>query len=372
MVFPRAPVMLGSLLTLTGPLASTLGIADTNAVQMASELASVGGHPVQLVSADDGCSGTVAAQGAAQLAAADVVGVIGTTCSRAAAQADSVLAPLGITLFSPSNTNLLLTEPGSALPFYARAFNDGTEAAPMATFARDQLGVQRVAIVADHSNSYSTRLADNFAAAVTSAGLTVTSVQSIDCSTMDCGDAANLQPAVGGIVAAGIPDLIFAPLTSSTASAALAEAVRARPELASTKLMGGDADFDPTLISIAGPAAEGFLVEGIPAIPAGFAAQYTARFGTSPSHYSAMAFDETNILLAAANSVLVQRGSGADSMLFIPRSALYGALLATSGYVGAAGTYTCAEPGFNVGDCLNHPVFAVYQVQNGAFVQIFP
>jgi ABC-type branched-subunit amino acid transport system substrate-binding protein len=367
MVPPNAPLVLGSLLDLTGPLAST---DTTNAVVMATEKQSVGGHPVQLVSRSDGCSGPIAAQGAAQLAAVNVVGVIGTACSGAAIQADGVLAPLGITLFSPSSTNPSLTAPGSALPFFARAFNDNAQPPSLATFARDGLGVSRVAIIVDSATPYSVRLAEGFAAASRSLGLIVTTMQSVDCSAIDCNVATNFQSTLDKIVTAGARDLIFAPLVNG--AAAFIKAVRSRPELASSKLMGPDSLANQSVIRDAGPAAEGIYVGGVPAATPSFALQFVERFGTNPGPYSAIAFDETNILLAAVNSVLAQDGTGANSTLFIPRSALYAALLTTSGYAGTAGTYTCAEAGFNVGDCLNHPVLAVYQVQNGAFVQVFP
>lgn len=95
-----------------------------------------------------------------------------------------------------------------------------------------------------------------------------------------------------------------------------------------------------------------------------FIPMYQEMFGSEPTNvYHAHAFDATNILLNAVESVAQQ---GADGTLLIGRQALRDAVAATSGYVGLTGTLTCSE----FGDCADAKI-AVSHVENGEFVPVW-
>jgi len=382
-VMPHDPVSVGTLLDLTGP-ASTGGIIDTDAVLLAlEEEGAIAGHALQRVSRSDGCDGSensVAIAGAKDLAAANVLGIIGTTCSGAAKQAVThVTGDLGITMFSPSNTNPSLTEADSHLPFYARAFNDNTQAIADANYAHDHLNVTKVAIVRDSTSLYSMGLAEAFEADVSSLGITVITIVDEDCSANNCNDPQTHASTVNTILAAGTPDLIFSPYNGAPDGVGLILAVRGHSELDQTRMMGGDSLDDNALASGgqdftgAGTKAEGFLASGPPANPASFVNKYQQRFGTAPSAFSGIAYDEAKILIKAATSVMTKQGDmKGNSILLFPRTALYQALLATSGYEGVMGTYDCSDPNSNLGDCLSRVQITINEVQNGSFVQVFP
>ena len=77
----------------------------------------------------------------------------------------------------------------------------------------------------------------------------------------------------------------------------------------------------------------------------------------------AHAFDATNILLDAVESVAQQ---GEDGTLLIGRQALRDAVAATADYAGLTGTLTCSE----FGDCADAKI-AVSNVVDGEFVPVW-
>ena len=95
-----------------------------------------------------------------------------------------------------------------------------------------------------------------------------------------------------------------------------------------------------------------------------FVPMYQEMFGSEPTNvYHAHAFDATNILLNAVESVAQQ---GEDGTLIIGRQALRDAVAATAGYEGVTGTLTCSE----FGDCADARI-AVSNVVEGEFVPVW-
>ncbi len=80
--------------------------------------------------------------------------------------------------------------------------------------------------------------------------------------------------------------------------------------------------------------------------------------------FHAHAYDATNMIFNAIEKVALTDSSG---NLYIPRTALKDAFLATSGYAGITGTLTCNSDG----DCADAKI-SVSQVKDGKFVRIWP
>jgi len=156
-VAPGDPIKFASANAITGDVAF-LG-NDVNAgIQVAiDDRGQLLGHDVTLVKEDAGCGDAATGQTAAQSIVADaqIVGVVGTTCSRTAVPAMPVLAEKGLTMISASNTAPSLTNPDKpdfGGPFYFRtAYNDNVQGAAVAKFACEQLHVTTAATVHDGS-----------------------------------------------------------------------------------------------------------------------------------------------------------------------------------------------------------------------------
>ena len=149
---------------------------------------------------------------AAETVAGDarVVGVIGTSCSVAAAAASPLLSQAGLTMVSPSNTSPSLTSdlrgnagsnyhPG----YYRAANNDLYQAQAVAQFAFNQLGLRSMAAIHD-GDPYTSGLTAAFTTAFEQLGGTVT------LAMVNKGDT-DMLPVLSQVAAAS-PDGLFFPL----------------------------------------------------------------------------------------------------------------------------------------------------------------
>merc|ERR1711925_53415 len=136
---------------------------------------------------DDLCSAD-GGQAAAQMIVADeqVVGVIGTSCSGAAAAAAPLISEANMVMISGSNTSPSLTSdlagtagsnnyPG----YYRTAHNDLYQGAAAAGFAVDALGVSTAAAIHD-GDPYTQGLAQAFADAFEAGGGTMTGFTAVN------------------------------------------------------------------------------------------------------------------------------------------------------------------------------------------------
>ncbi len=149
----------------------------------------------------------------------------------------------------------------------------------------------------------------------------------------------------------------------------ITQQARQTPGLEATLFAGSDGMFTPDWIEAAGADnAEGVYISG-PDLSAlsgdmefyqnTFIPAYTEKYGAPQSVFHAHAWDATNMILAAIESVAIDQ----DGTLYIPRTALKDALYATTGMVGITGTLDCNENG----DCQPSATIAVVTVENGAF-----
>jgi branched-chain amino acid transport system substrate-binding protein len=357
------PINLGTLLVTSGADAN-LGTDSLNGVMLALDYldgsfdgqdGQVLGHDVQLTNEDDLCSADGGQAGGTALAADDsIVGVIGTSCSSAAlGVADTILSEKGILLFSPSNTNPALTSEEAHQEFYARtAHNDRIQGAIVAEFAKgDQVNGQTAATIADES-PYTQGLTAAFEANWEAGGGTITGSEQINSEDTD------FKPTLQSL-AAGNPDVLYFPVFVAACSLIIKQAQDIMPD--TTRIVSDGCLASDTLKN-AGDAADGVYASS-PDISAfqsndfyanEFVPAYEQEFGTEPlSVFHAHAYDATNVLVDAIESVAIQNDDGS---LSIPRQALRDAVFATSGYPGLTGTITCTE----LGDCATDVTIGIF------------
>ena len=352
-VAPGAAIQIRSINALTG--GSGIGIPNQRGVALAiADYGPIKGHAVSMGAGLDSVCSTEGGRVAAESVVADqrqVVGVIGTSCSVAAAQAAPIISKAGLVMIAPSTTSPSLTSdlhghagsnyhPG----YYRTANNDLYQARAVAQFAYSELGLRKVAAIHD-GDPYTTGLTGAFATEFRKLGgaTVITAIAKGD---------TDMIPVLTEI-AAGTPDGLFFPLfpnegghvvrqvgtvagledvTLIGGAALLVSRFLAVPESAGIYLPGPDLRFDGNTNGTTGKNN------------AALVADYQDRYGEPPlSAYLAHAYDATTLLLRAIETVAVADGE----TLTIDRAELRATLTNTSGFQGIIGTISCDE----FGDC---------------------
>jgi branched-chain amino acid transport system substrate-binding protein len=164
--FNGATVKIGFLNPMTGPIAvyaPGFGAAATIALGMMNAAGWSNGLQFELVMADSGCSGDVAATGAQTLIDAGVVGVVGAACSGATMAANAVLSAAGIPMISYASTNPGLSD-AEAYPHFFRVVPSDALQGPALNAVVAADGGSDVALMY-MTNDYGSGFADAFAAA---------------------------------------------------------------------------------------------------------------------------------------------------------------------------------------------------------------
>jgi len=160
---PSDPIKIASLQAISGAVAS-LGTDQVTAMQVAIEDkgGELLGHPIELVSEDDLCAAEGGQTGAEKIVADDqIVGVVGTSCSGAAAAAMPILENAGYVMISGSNTSPGLTATGYLdegdlvqgenwhYGFFRTAHNDEFQGQGSAQFVFENLEITKAATIND-------------------------------------------------------------------------------------------------------------------------------------------------------------------------------------------------------------------------------
>ena len=347
-------IQIRSLNAISGDVAF-LGIPNQRGIEMAiADYGPIGGHDVTIgTGLDDLCSADGGAA-AAQTIVADeeVVGVIGTSCSGAAAAAAPLISEAGMVMVSPSNTSPSLTSdlagtagennyPG----YYRTAHNDLYQGAAAAGFALDVLGVNTAAAIHD-GDPYTQGLAQAFADAFEAGGGTMTGFTAVNKGDTD------MVPVLTE-VAAGAPELVFFPIFQPEGDF-IVQQVSGVDGMAGVTLMAADGLMISNFMQI--PETEGMyfsgpdLRYGLNANGAtgqsadGFLAEYEAEWGESPSAaFWAHSYDATTLLLDA----IAAASYDDDGTLVIDRAGVREYLGTVSDYRGIIGVLSCD----NFGDC---------------------
>lgn len=351
---PGGAVEIRALQSISGGTAF-LGNDQVRGIELAIEdYGDVQGHPINLgTPEDDGCSAEGGqAGGQAIVAQENVIGVIGTTCSGAAAAASPLLSAAGMVLISGSNTSPSLTsdlegtagenyQPG----YYRTAHNDLFQGATAARFAFEELGLTKAAAIHD-GDPYTDGLATAFANAFTELGGEVVVYTAVNKGDTD-------MTAVLTEVAAGGPEIVYFPIFQPEgdfiiqqkggiagledvvwmgADGLSVDAFMELPETAGMYFSGPDLRFG-TNTGFTGTTYDELV------------ARYEAEYGEAPiAAFHAHTYDATMLLLSAIDAVAVV---DADGTMHVDRQALRDQLDSTSGFSGVIGTLACDD----FGDC---------------------
>ena len=366
-VGPGEAIQIRTVLSMS-TLKTILGTPSRRAVELAvADVGPVHGRAVALGEPIDSRCGDAGGRDAARAAVAvpKIVGLIGTSCSVAAAAAAAIISNAGLVMISPTNTAPSLTSDlrGNAganrhAGYYRTAPNDLQDALAVAHFAYGQLDLGRVAAIHD-GDPYTMGLVQAFKAAFEALGGAVT-VAAVDKGATD------MAPVLARLAAAK-PDGVFLPLFPAEAGHVIRQA-RAVPGLAGLPLIGGNALPEPEFLAI--PESAGMYISGPPLeFPgtaneatgrdhAGLLAAYRDRWGEEPeSAYFAHAYDAATLLLHAIAEVAVAAGD----TLHIDRAALRARLTAVSGFRGITGEIGCDA----FGDCAAVGLARVYRHGGG-------
>ncbi len=361
-------IQIRSLDTITGDLAF-IGIPHQNAVMAAiADYGDIKGFSVTMGQGlDDGCSADVADAAAQSIVEdAQIVGVIGTTCSGAAAAAAPLITDADIVMISGSGTSQTLTSdlqgtagihysPG----FYRTAHNDLYQGVAMAHFVFGELGMTTAAAIHD-GDRYTEGLASAFADAFEQLGGTVTGFEVVDMWE------TNMVPVLTEI-AAGSPEALFFPIFQPTGEFVAAQA-RGVAGLENVQLLAADSllNFDYLELS----ESEGMYFTSLHTDFGASVNQstgktafevlddYRADHGEEPSSaYWASTYDATTILLSAIEANAEVNDAG---QLVIDKAGISSSVAALRDYGGLTGSISCDD----FGDCGSQKIVIVHHTDS--------
>jgi len=350
---PGESIQIRSLNVITGPN-STLGIPNQRGVDLAiADFGDIDGFSVEVgTGLDDLCSAEGGqAGGQAIVSDPQVVGVIGTSCSGAAAAAAPLISQAGMVMISPSNTSPSLTSDlaGTAGSnyfegYYRTAHNDLFQGRAVAEFVYNDLGLRKAAAIHD-GDPYTDGLATAFSDAFQELGGTMEVYTAVNVGDTD------MVPVLTE-VAAGSPEALFFPIFVAEGTF-IAQQIGGVAGLENTVLISADGLISSDFMTI--PEAEGIYHSG-PDLGFGsntnsftdknatdFLDAYQAAYGEAPSApFWAHSYDATTMLLNAIREVAVV----VDDTMYIDRAALREELNDTS-FSGIIGEISCDD----YGDC---------------------
>ncbi len=217
-IAPGDPIKIASLQAISGAVAS-LGTDQVTAIEVAIDDAGgeLFGHPIELTSEDDLCAAEGGESGAQSIVGDDqIVGVIGTSCSGAAAAAMPILERAGYVMISGSNTSPGLTATGYLSEgdlevgenwhygYFRTAHNDEFQGQGSAQFVFENLGLRTAATIHD-GDPYTEGLVTQFRNFFEALGGEVVEFTSINKGDTD------MRPVLTEIQAED-PDVIYFPI----------------------------------------------------------------------------------------------------------------------------------------------------------------
>ena len=348
-------IQIRSVYTNPGDIALLGNSAERAIVFAVEDYGPIRGYDVDLgVGLDDMCSpegGMIT--GSLVIAEGNVLGVIGTNCSAAAAEAAPLLTSAGMVLISPSNTAPSLTsdlagnEGASHFPgYYRTAHNDLIQGGSVAHFLFGE-GVSTAAVVHD-GGPYTIGLASAFSDAFEEHGGAITGTWEVDRKDQD------LVPVLTEI-AAGEPEALFFPIFFPTGGF-LVEQAAEMPAFSETVFAAADGLFNDDFMGL--PQSEGMYISGPDTrfgdnynqstgqSAADLLARYQETVGSSPTGtFWGHAYDATILLLDAISAASFVRSG--DNVLVIDRAGLREHLDNLSAFQGVTGILSCDQ----FGDC---------------------
>jgi len=295
--------------------------------------ATVLGKQVELILVDNKSDKVEAANAVSRLIERDgVVAVFVGYGSSMAIPGGEVADKAGIPMLSASATNPLVTQ-GKDYVFRA-CFLDPFQGEVMARYTFEDLGITKAALLVDIAQDYSVGLANFYKKTFEELGGEI--VSDTKYNTGDQDFSAQLSQ----IIASGAEALFFPGYFGDVALIA----IQGRELGYEGQYLGGDTLHNPTLVELAGDAAEGliastFFVDNEELAKANpeaekFIKLFKEKYNESPNAVSVLTYDSYNLMLDA-----IERAGSLDPV------AIRDALAATKDFQGAGGAITIDETG---------------------------
>ena len=290
-------VVIGHYGSMTGSEA-TYGQSTDNGIRLAIEeinaSGGINGKPVKLITYDDKGDAREAGLAVTRLVDSDrVTAVLGEVASSLSLAGAPVCQTAGVPMVSPSSTNPDVTAVGDKI--FRVCFIDPFQGLVCAKFARDNLKLDKAAVLFDQSQAYSTGLKDEFIKAFESLGGTISEQQAYNKGDQD------FTPQLNKIRGSN-PDVIFVPgYYTDVGNIAL----QARKLGIKVPLLGGDGWDSSKLTEIGGKAIEGCYYSNhysqqdpSPRVQE-FIKKYQEKYGAKPDGLAALGYDAAMLLFDA-------------------------------------------------------------------------
>ncbi len=252
-----------------------------------------------------------------------VVAIIGDLTSSGTLEGGPIAEAAKIPMVSPLATNPKVTEIGNYI--FRVCFIDEFQGRLMARFASENLHAKTAATLTDVKQDYSVGLSGFFKETFTSATGRIVREQSYTSGDTDF--RAQLTS-----IKAAAPDVVFVPGYYPEVGIILKQA---RQLGLTIPLIGCEAWDNPTLLQVAGKAADGcyfsnqFSASDPTPVVQAFDQTYQAKFGALPDNFAALGYDAANVVFDA-----IKRAGSTDP------SAIRDALAATKDFPGVSGNIT--------------------------------
>lgn len=296
----------GALLPLTGD-AAVYGKAIRNGIELARAQSKT---PLDLVYEDDQGQAVASVSGARKLIDIDKVPVIiGGAMSSTAEAIIPICTQKQVVLLSPTATKPSLTHMGN---YFLRLWpSDDYDGRIMANAAFDHLRLRRVAILYVNL-AYGAGITDVFERDFTKRGGVIVGKEGYAQGSTDFRTTLTK-------LAAEKPDAIFLPGYVAEITQILKQASQLNLK---TRFLGVNSMYDPKLIEVAGPAAEGavfsyptFDTKSSQPIIADFVKAYRAKFGSEPDAFAAQGYDTYMVLQKALSAGSARSGKDIARLL---------------------------------------------------------
>ncbi len=335
----------------SGDLAS-YGLPSVKAAELVVDMynanGGVLGRQVELVIEDDVCKPEVATNTASKLVGDGVVAVVGHICSGATKAALSIYKDENIIAISPSATNPPLTKSGDYPNFFRTIAPDDAQAEVEVNYAVETLGLKKIAILHDKGD-YGKGFAEFCKSMLEAKG----NVEILMFEGIQVG-AVDYSAIINKLAASGAEGVIFGGYHPE-ASKLISQMKKKKLDLV---FMSEDGVKDDTFIKVAAEYAEGVYATGPVdttsnpmAVKA--AADHVAKYGEEPGAFFLNAYAAT---VAILNAIDKAGSTDFDAVSAALRSEYVETPLGKI-------SFDKAGDAIGVG-------FAVYQVQNGAFVEL--
>jgi branched-chain amino acid transport system substrate-binding protein len=304
------------------------GVSCHNGIKLAIDQANAGGgvlgKQIALLTEDNqskaGQTSTIVRKFVTQ---DKVVAIVGDLTSSATLEGGPIAQAAKIPMVTPLATNPKVTEIGDYI--FRVCFIDEFQGRIMARFALENLKLKKAAILTDIKQDYSVGLSGFFKETFVSGAGTMVREQSYSSGDTD------FRAQLTSIKAAG-PEVVFVPGYYPEVGIILKQA---RQLGITVPFLGCEAWDSPTLLQVAGKAAEGcyfsnqFSADDPSRLVQDFDKLYLEKFGSRPDNFAALGFDAARVVLEA-----IKRAGSTDS------TAIRDALAQTKDFPGVSGDIT--------------------------------